>query len=263
MKKISLRLFGLVGTLIFIPLFLFTFADPQLIENSAQSFIKWKLQSETDEKIDSIALPQPTKLENLLGAKARAMRVKTELKLKQVKQQLKADAPAILAAQVAKLNDLDCECRKKWEKSLKLSMQLHQASLENAKSKLIEFSHVKYMEIVKKLTLDVRIFLGANAVIFLLLLFVSFLRPMAVKHLFLPGSLMFVSTGICSYFYLFKQNWFYTILYNDYTGYAYIGYLLIVFAILCDIVFNKARITTEIINGCLQLIGHAASLAPC
>ena len=74
---------------------------------------------------------------------------------------------------------------------------------------------------------------------------------------------MFVSTVICSYFYLFEQNWFYTIIYNDYTGYSFIGYLVIVFAILCDIVFNKARVTTEILNACLQALGQAASFVPC
>ena len=142
-------------------------------------------------------------------------------------------------------------------------MQFKLITLEKAKAKLIDFSHVKYMEIVEKLTLDIRIFLGANSLVFVFLLLTSFMKPMAVKHLFLPGGLMLVSTAICSYFYLFKQNWFYTIIYNDYTGFGYIAYLAVVFGILCDIVFNKARITTNVINGCLQALGHTASLVPC
>ena len=136
-------------------------------------------------------------------------------------------------------------------------------SLERAKSKLVEFSHAKYMQIVEKLTLDVRIFLGANSIVFIFLFLASFLKPMAVKHLFLPGSLMLFSILICSYFYLFEQNWFYTIIYNDYTGFSHIGYLPFVFAILCDTVFNNARVTTELINGCFQAIGHPGSLVPC
>ena len=97
MEKVSLRILGILGVLIFVPLFLFTFADPQLIERSGQSFVEWKLQSETDKKIDSIKLPAATKLESLLGAKARQVRVQTQLKLEEVKRQLKTDAPAILA----------------------------------------------------------------------------------------------------------------------------------------------------------------------
>jgi hypothetical protein len=263
MEKVSLRVLGIFGIAIFVPLFLFTFADPQLIEKSGKSFIEWKLQSETDKKIESIRLPEPTKLESLLGAKAQELRAQAELKIEEVKRQLKADAPAILAAQIAKLRNLDCECRKKWEVVLRLSMQAKIVSLEKAKSKLIEFSHAKYMEIVEKLTLDVRIFLGANSLVFIFLLLASFMKPLAIKQLFLPGGLMLVSTAICSYFYIFEQNWFYTIIYNDYTGFGYIGYLLFVFAILCDIVFNKARVTTEVLNACLQAIGQAGSLVPC
>lgn len=263
MGKISLRILGILGVAIFLPLFMFTFADPQLIENSGKSFIEWKLQSETDKKIDSMSLPEATKFENLLGAKARELRDKTEFQLQEVKRQLKADAPAMLAAQVAKLRNIDCECRKKWEDALRHTMQAEVASLEAAKAKLIDFSRGKYMEIVENLTLDVRIFLGANSLVFIFLLLVSFMKPFAIKHLFLPSGLMLISTAICSYFYVFEQNWFYTVIYNDYTGMAYVGYLAFVFAILCDILFNKARVTTEILNTFLQCIGHAASLVPC
>lgn len=263
MEKISLRVLGILGIIIFVPLFLFTFTDPQIVEKSGKSFIEWKLQTETDKKIDSISLPEPTKFENLLGAKARELRAQTEQKLEEVKRQLKSDAPTILAAQIAKLRNLECECRKKWEASLRQSMQTKVISLENAKSKLIDFSSGKYMEIVENLTLDVRIFLGANSLVFIFLLLASLMKPLAMKHLFLPGSLMLLSTATCSYFYIFDQNWLYTIIYNDYTGFGYVGYLVLVFSILCDIVFNKARVTTEVINACLQAIGHAGSLVPC
>lgn len=263
MEKVSLRIIGLFGVVLFVPLFVFTFADPHLIEKSGKAFIEWKLQVETNKKIDSIQLPKAGNLEKMLGAKARKLRDEAEKKLENIKQQLKSDAPAIIATQIAKLRNLDCECRKKWEERIRISMESRLLSLEAARSKLIDFTHVKYMEIVRNLTEDVRIFLGANSVVFIFLLLVSLLKPRAVKHLFLPGGLLLVSTAICSYFYIFNQNWFYTIIYNDYTGFAYVGYLAFVFAILCDIVFNKAKITTEIINAILQAIGQAGNLVPC
>jgi hypothetical protein len=263
MKKISLRGFGLFGIVLFAPLFILTFADPNLIERSAKTFITWKLQSETDKKIDSVQLPVATKLERLLGDKAKKLRQQAEQKLILIKQQLKADAPSILAAQLTKLSKKDCECRKKWAQRLRHLKEMELASLQKAKAKLIDFSHAKYMEITQKLTLDVRIFLGTNSVIFVLLLLISFMKPAAISHLFLPGGLLLISTLISSYFYLFEQNWFYTILYNDYTGFSFIGYLLLVFAVLCDIVFNKARVTTTVINACLEAVGQAASLVSC
>lgn len=263
MQHLTLRVFGFLGTILFIPIFLLSFAEPQLIENSGKAFVEWKLEKTTNEKIDSIKLPNESKFEKLLGKKAKELRIQTEKKIQSLKQQLKADAPSVIAMQLAKVRNLDCECRKSWEKKLRNSMKFKLASLDVAKSKLADFTQAKYMEIVEKLTLDIRIFVGANGVVFLFLMLASFLKPSAVRHLFLPSVLMFISTVVCSYFYVFEQNWFYTIIYNNYTGFSYIGYLSFVFAVLCDIVFNKAKVTTEIINAFLQTIGHAASLAPC
>jgi len=187
----------------------------------------------------------------------------TDDKLQSLKKQLKDDTPRMIAEQMAKVSNLSCECRKNWEKILRSSLNFRIASLEKAKEKLAIFAQAKYMQIVEKLTLDIRIFLGANSVIFLFLLIASFVKPKATEHLFLPGLLMLISTIICSYFYLFEQNWFYTIVYSSYTGYGYVAYLTIVFSILCDIVFNKARISTEIINLFLSAIGSAFSVAGC
>ena len=92
---------------------------------------------------------------------------------------------------------------------------------------------------------------------------VSFLKPKAISHLFVPGALLTGSTLVCSYFYIFRQNWLLTIIYNDYLGFTYLGYVFVVFLFLCDIVFNRARVTTEIINGILNAVGSAASVAPC
>ena len=264
MKRVSLRGFGVLGIFIFVPLFLFTFADPQLIETSAKSFVEWKLNSETNKKIDSVQLPPENRFEKLLGNKAKELRKEAETKLAKLKQQLKDDAPSILAAEIAKMRNLDCECRKKWKNKIRESIELNIVSLEKAKSKLIDFSQMKYMQIVEKLTLDIRIFLGTNSVIFIFLMLVSFFKPQAILHLFLPGILMMISTIICSYFYIFEQNWFYTIIYNDYTGLGFLAYLMLVFAILCDIAFNKARVTTEILNGIFNAIGGAvSSFSPC
>jgi hypothetical protein len=263
MQHLTLRVFGLLGTILFIPIFLLSFADPQLIENSGKAFVEWKLEKSTNAKIDSIKLPNESKFEKLLGNKVKEIRKKTEEKIQTLKQQLKNDAPSLIATQIAKLRNLDCECRKSWEKKARDSMKFELASLEVAKLKIVHFTQAKYMEIVEKLTFDVRIFVGANGVVFLFLMLASFLKPSAIKHLFLPSVLMLVSTVLCSYFYMFEQNWFYTIIYNNYTGFTYIGYLTFVFSVLCDIVFNKAKVTTEIINAFLQTIGHAASLVPC
>jgi hypothetical protein len=263
LEKYLLRGFGLFGVLVFVPLFLFTFSNPQTIEKSGKSFVEWKLKNEMNEKINSIELPQSKTLEKFFGNKGKDLHQKADEKLAKLKQQLKDDAPAIIATQIAKMADLSCECRKKWEERLKASMKFQIISLEKAKKKLADFAQAKYMEIIEKLIMDIRVFLGINSFVFIFLFLVSFLKSKATQHLFLPGALMLLSTAICSYFYVFEQDWLYTILYNDYTGFGYLAYLFVVFSILCDIVFNKARVTTEIINALANGIGSAFSVAPC
>jgi len=263
LKKSVLRSFGLLGLLLFFPLFLFTFSDPYFIEKSAKAFIEWKLKSETNKKIDSIQLPQSKSIEKFLRHRVNKIRQETEQKLEILKKQLKNDAPKIIVTQLAKMRDLSCKCREKWKERLRSFLIFKIDSLEKARERLADFAQAKYMEIVEKLTLDVRIFLGTNSLIFLFLLLASFLRPKTIDHLFLPALLMLVSTIVCAYFYLFEQNWFYTIIYNNYTGFGYIAYLVIVFAILCDIVFNKAKVTTKVINWLLNAIGTTFSVASC
>jgi hypothetical protein len=263
LRKNLLRSFGFIGLLLFLPLFLFTFSDPQLIEKSGKSFIAWKLQNEVNKKIDLVQIPKSKTLESLFGNKIKKLHQKSTQKLEKLKEQLRKDAPKMVMDQIAKTSNLSCECRKKWEDKLRSSLIFDISSLEKAKKKLANFAQAKYMDIVEKLTLDIRIFLGANSFIFLILVLASFVKPKATEHLFLPGVLMLVSTIICSCFYLFEQNWFYTVVYSNYTGFGYVAYLTVVFSILCDIVFNKARVTTRIINLILNIIGSALSVASC
>jgi hypothetical protein len=256
MPKIILRVVGFIGGTLFLSLFLFTFSDPHSIERAGKSFIKWKLASEAEEAIDSIRIPTSSRLGAFLNKKTGTL-------IEELKQNLKDNLPAILAAQITRMKDLNCECREKWQQRIASSIKMQISKLETARAWIIDFSHVRYMEIVRKLTKDVRIFLGVNSFVFLVFLLVSFLKPNAILHLFLPGALLFVSTLFCSYFYVLEQNWFLTILYDHYTGYSYLGYLAIVFGVLCDIVFNRGKVTSKILDAFFNTIGSAVSAGPC
>jgi hypothetical protein len=63
--------------------------------------------------------------------------------------------------------------------------------------------------------------------------------------------------------YLFEQNWFHTILFNDYVGFGYFAYLGVAVAFLADIAFNRARVTTDLINAVLNAVGSAVQALPC
>jgi hypothetical protein len=98
---------------------------------------------------------------------------------------------------------------------------------------------------------------------FLVLLSIAFLKPNAMVQLFVPGILLLTATIISSGIYMFGQDWFYTILYNDYMGFGYLAYLSIIFAFLMDVTFNSARVTTEVLNAACNAIGSSLSFVPC
>ena len=256
--KWMLRMIGFVGTSVFAAFLYFTFSLPAYIEQIGQSFIQEQIRIQTDQKIDSL-LPE----NNALVGIASKLLQKNQQDLQQVKQQLKSNMHEKMATAIAELRDLDCECRKKYQEMFQSSFKLKLGLLETAQEKLMDFMRHKYMEVATELKRDVRLFISVNLLVFLLLLLISFLKPIAIKHLFLPGVLLMVSTFICSYFYIFQQNWLMTIIYSNYWGFAYLAYVGFVFSFLCDIVFNRARITTEIINAILEAIGSADFLSPC
>ena len=258
--NITLRIISLIGIIIFASGFSFTYSTPGYVEEIGKKFIKNKIEEKTNEKIESLTL---NKSNNVLIKFASKLADKNKEKIKTLKEQLKSKAHVKLAAVISEMRNLSCECRKKHEKALESGTKSNILSMQNANVVLLGFMKTKYMEVANKLKTDFRIFTASNTFIFILLLLISFLKPRAITHLILPAVLLTISTLICSYFYIFEQNWFFTIIYNTYLGWSYLAYLGLVFAFLSDIAFNKARVTTEIINIILNAIGSAASVVSC
>jgi len=231
-----------VGMVLFVPLFLLTFSSSQMVEKSAKSFIESKLHNEINEKIDALKVPQSKTIEKVLGSKAQDVYQKADEKSADFKLKLKEDASSLMAIQLAKMADPTCECRTKWKERLSTSPQLEATSFEKVKEKLTDFIHGRYMQLSEKLTRDLRILLGVNALLCIALLLISFLKPQATAQLLFASGLLLLSTGICAYCYIFKQNWFYTMLYNDAIGFGFLLYFVIVFAVLSAIFFTKAKI---------------------
>lgn len=258
--KITLRIIGLLGVILFGTFFYFTYGVPGYVEEIGKDFIKEQIKDKTNEKIDSIKFKSR---DSALSKLAGKLYQKNKDKIDKIKLQLKSNAHEKLAAIIAEMRDLDCECRKKYADMYKRKFEFKLISLQIANDKLQDYMKIKYMEVATELKRDVRIFTGSNTVVFLFLLLSSFLKPRAITHLFLPGILLFTATLACSYFYIFEQNWLLTIIYNNYLGFAYLGYVGVVFLFLCDIVFNSGRVTTRIINMILDAIGSVGSVTPC
>jgi len=259
-RKLSLRIVGILGVAIFTTFFALTYSVPGWVEGYGSDYIEGQVEKRIDTTIE---LVRPPESDNALARMAQSIYEKNKVQIEQLKSDLRGKVHEQWASALALIRDLDCECRDKIAKFIEEGFTTNIAILEATNDKIIDFIHFKYAEVTVELKRDIRIFSASNAAVFLLLLLISFLKPRAVAHLFLPGALLAASTAICSYFYVFEQNWLLTMIHNNYLGFAYLGWLGFVFLILCDIVFNKGRITTEIVNAILNAIGSAASLLPC
>ena len=260
LQKLALRSIGIIGAAIFITFFAFTYSFPGWVETFAADYIESEAQERIDASIDAI---RPPESESALARLAQSMYEKNEAQIEQNKTNLKNKVHEQWAAALAAIRDLDCECREKWEDWFESGFNTNIALLQAANEQISNFIHSAYMDVATELKQDVRIFTASNAAVFILLLLVSFLKPQAMTHLFLPGVLLAVSTLICSYFYIFEQNWLLTIIHSSYLGFAYLTWLGVVFLFLCDIVFNRGRVTTKILNAIFNAVGSAFSVVPC
>ena len=259
-KKIVLRIIGALGAVIFLAFFAITFAVPEWVENSAANFIEEKAREKVDRAIDGFTIPVG---DNALGRLADSIVKKNQGKIDNLKAALKEKAHERMADSIAQIRNLDCECRDKYAKTIKDGFEFDLAVLQGANDRVVDFIHTKYMEVTAELKRDIRIFTGVNALVFVLLIALSYLKPRAVAHLMVPAGLLTVATIVCSYFYIFEQNWLLTIIYSDYLGFGYLIYLGVVFLFFCDVALNRGRVTAEIINAMFNAIGSVASVGPC
>lgn len=254
--KITLRSIGLLGIILFGGFFGITFLSPSALEESAKGFVKKQIEKE-------VRYAYEEGINSNIADKAQSIADKLGIEKEQLQVNLNNDLPEKIAAVIASLCGYDCEKKKALAQSISASYLERIQNIEIAQDTLGNLIKNKYLYVVEKLTLDLRIFLGANLLMFLLLFCVSLFKPQAIVHLFLPALLLLAATLVSSAIYLFGQDWFYTILYNDYMGFGYLAYVGVIFAGLIDIVLNKARVTTEVINGIANAIGSAFSVVSC
>ena len=230
-----------IGATLFGAAFLTSLLNAGYVEEAAKEMIRRQVEKEVNEKIDRLD-------EKFLSSKAGALIMKHAEEAETARRQIKEKVPEQITAVIAEMRNLDCECRKKIEDHFRNGFESQIASATQAQERLTSLIRTKYMEVAEKLTREFRIFTGSNALIFALLGVAAFLKRGAGLHLVPPALALVVAGTITGYLYLFNQNWLHTIIYSDYVGFTYVLYLSLVFAFLCDVLFNKARVTTELLS---------------
>jgi hypothetical protein len=252
-RQWTLRVAGFSGLAAFAFIFLLTFSVPQWVETFARDYVTERVTEQVDSALGSSLAAAG----DALPESARRLLERNTSHV----EKLTARSRVVLKSALAEIRDPGCKCRlRAW---LDAGIE-STAALGPVDSHLRFLVHGTYLRVVEDLTREIRIFTAINGGAFLLLLIVSFAKPGAARHLFVPGLLLVASTLLCTFLYVFEQNWLLTIVEGSYVGYAYAAWLGVAYLFLCDIALNHGRVTTTLANAAIEVLGGAiAALTPC
>ncbi len=240
-----------VGTLLFGSLFVLSIASPISIERWARTAIEHEVEKRAGEDLHALS-------ETSLVRRAKAV-IEKNKRDSAFDRILFAVLHNEVEHVVARMQDVSCECRKRVLKFIDETAGENIRRLGSINAHLTNLIESKYAQVSQSLIREVRIFSAANALVFVTLGLVTLLRRDSRRSLLAPTFVLLASASVVGYFYLFRQDWMQTILFNDYVGMWYFGYLGIAMAFLADIVLNKGRVTAIFIS----MFAGAAPVSPC
>jgi hypothetical protein len=254
--RYGLLLLGLLGTALFAGIFALSFLEPLLIERAAREVVRIEVERRVGEKIDSLSGARITALAQ------RALQ-RTDVEIEGTLKAIREDMPRKVADIVARMLDADCQCRKRLVEYARNAYTVQVSSLRHVRERLTGLIESAYASVTNNLMRELRIFTASNAIAFALLAVITLVRRAATLQLFLVGLVVVGAVMVTGGLYLFNQNWLHTIVFGDYVGIAYAAYLAGVTLLFADVVFNRARLTTEIVNVALEAVGSAVRAVPC
>jgi hypothetical protein len=240
---------SLLGVIVFGALLAIVQSNPLRFEARAQTFVIHEIEKQVGVTLESLPLQSLT---NRFSEQMQAR-----------KREIDAAVSQFIAAVVGAMCRLDCMQRAQLEAALEQIYQRQLAALNIGLDKLRSVVEGRYRETLTQLHRDVVVFLSVNLVVMGAALMVALGRGAAARHLLPIAAILTVSTIIAACWYVFGQNWLWTIIYADYVGWAYLGILAVLFIFLADIALNRARATSEALNIVAQLLRSGASWSPC
>jgi hypothetical protein len=252
----AILVFSLLGAVLFGAALVVSYTQPLLVERAARELLRIEVQSQVDESVVALSNSR------IASFAARALH-RTDEQIARQRQQLRAAASRRTEEILGFMLREDCACRLLLDELARDAGRNALAAQLQARDRLSDFIEATYASVSRDLLREFRIFTGSNALAFALLALVAFVRKRAKLQLLLPALAVLGAFGLTGGLYLFNQDWLHTIVFGDYLGWGYAAYLAGVALLLGDILLNRARVTTHIVNAALNLVGAAASAVPC
>jgi hypothetical protein len=248
--------FSIAGTLLFGIPFVISWLNPIWIERIASTAVRFEVEREAGERVDALS-GSP-----IVGLAQRGLR-RTDADIEHTREAIRREVPANVARVVAGMLDPDCACRTRLTSAFDAGARQHLLSLSQLRARLESLIESAYANVRGKLLREFRIFTASNAAALAMLGAATLIRRKAGLQLVLPAAALAGGVVVTAGLYLFEQDWLHTVLFNDYLGLAYVGWLGVVVLLLADILANRARVSTCVVNGMLQLVGAAVAAVPC
>ncbi|MEO7578634.1 MAG: hypothetical protein ABIT83_13570 [Massilia sp.] len=243
---------SLVGTIGFGAAFLLSYIQPAFVESLARKVVLIELEHRVGTQLDSLQ-------DSRLGSVLARISGRNAEEIDALKRGLAKDLPARIGAIADQMRDPSCPCRK----MIEAISHDRLAQLTHMNERIDTLIRTKYMEVAAALTREFRIFTGVNALVFALLGIAVVVRKRAGVQLLLPALVLIGSALLVGGMYLFEQDWLHTILFGRYVGLAYFAWMGLAIACLSDVVFNRGRVVTRLMNGTLHAVGSTLSVVPC
>ncbi len=234
-----------IGLLLFGAGFAASFADRTLLEDNAKIFVKSKVTEEARERF-------PLLEDDTFVAQTEALKARFAGQAEKYQSALDGRIDEIIAKALSPDETPEAkESRGRIRDFVKSAVKNSINVNTGYQDRLTNFAKDRYEATLSGLVRDVRIFTGATALAFLMVLIATAFKYRGRRHIILPAGLLFLSAGLSVYFYIFTQNWFYVLLSNNFMGFAYAIWMGVIYAFLLDIGLNKARVT-EFLGNCIS-----------
>ncbi len=243
---------SLVSFAVFLSAFVATFVSRPAVEDAMSGFVRDRVHQEVRERVGS-----------LVGADAAALQRWYQDSAASTAEFVEHDFIPFVDAVLDSLSGTHGDDSPTVDRARRFAemgrdaLQREVDSHAAIAAQLEAFIRGKYTELVDALVSEVRIFSGINAALFACALALLVARWRDPTPVILPAALLLLATAACTLVYIFHQNWFFSILLQDYPGYGYLAYVSIVFALLLDIAFNKARVTKLILDALSSVLTPA------
>ncbi|TDK20511.1 hypothetical protein E2F46_16035 [Luteimonas aestuarii] len=253
-RRALLAVAGL-GFVLFAGLWLLSMARPHLVEQAARTLLVEEVERRVGERLDLLS-------GHTVVGLARQTMARHAGEAEQL-QQLQRMLPARVAGVVDAMSDPQCPCRAELAQRMHDGIGARLQQLARLDERLDGLVRGAYAHTAARLHREFRIFTGANALVFLLLGIVALRKRAVALQLWVPAVVLVAAATAAACLYLFNQDWVRTIVFDDYVGYGYFAWLALLVALFADILANRARVTTRIVNAVLDAIGSAVTAVPC